>query len=37
MKELLNEYFDVILETLIMSIFISVIMKVTVQFLTISV
>lgn len=37
MKELINEYFDVIIETLVMSIFISVIIKVTVQFLTISV
>lgn len=33
MKELIGEYFNVILEALIMSIFVSVILEVTKQFL----
>lgn len=37
MKELINEYFNVIIEALIMSAFIGTILKVTYQFLAISV
>lgn len=37
MKDLLNEYFDVLLEIIILLIFLGPLIKLTVQFLSISV
>lgn len=37
MRELIDEYFNVIIETLVMAAFVGVILKVTLEFLTISV